>query len=101
MARDVASITYPATRRNIPTAGLAAQGEVREKAAVRYEYNPHLPPALRSAPDATATDRLPELPEAARRRARRPAMRAKLGAPAKRRAAPRIDNARGAVYTAT
>ena len=64
-------------------------------------YNPHLPPALRSAPDATAADRLPELPEAARRRARRPAMRAKLRTPAKRRAAPRIDNGQGAVYTAT
>ena len=65
----MASITYPATRKNIPPAGLEAQGEVRQKAAVRYEYNPHLPPALRSAPDAGAADRLPELLEAARRRA--------------------------------
>ena len=65
----MASITYPATRKNIPPAGLEAQGEVRAKAAVRYEYNPHLPPALRSAADAGAADRLPELLEAARRRA--------------------------------
>ena len=69
MAKDVASMTYPAVRKNIPPAGLAAQGEVREKRAVRYEYNPHLPPALRSAPDAAAVDRLPALLEAARHRA--------------------------------
>ena len=29
-------MTYPAVRKNIPPAGLAAQGEVRDKAAVRY-----------------------------------------------------------------
>ena len=46
---SVASMTYPATRRTIPPAGLAAQGEVREKAAVRYEYNPHLPSRLARA----------------------------------------------------
>ena len=68
-ADGVGSMTYPAVRKNIPPAGLAAQGEVREKRAVRYEYNPHLPPALRSAPDAAAVDRLPALLEAARHRA--------------------------------
>ena len=68
-ADAVAAITYPAKRKNIPPAGLEAQGEVRESPAVRYEYNPHLPPALRSAPDAAAEDRLPELLAAARQRA--------------------------------
>ena len=42
---------------------------VRETPTVRYDYNPHLPPALRSAPDAAAEDRLPELLATARRRA--------------------------------
>ena len=67
--RAVASITYPAKRKNIPPAGLEAQGVVRETPTVRYDYNPHLPPALRSAPDAEAEDRLPELLAAARQRA--------------------------------
>ena len=68
-AGAVASITYPAKRKNIPPAGLEAQGVVRETPTVRYDYNPHLPPALRSAPDAEAEDRLPELLAAARQRA--------------------------------
>ena len=68
-AGAVASITYPAKRKNIPPAGLEAQGVVRETPTVRYDYNPHLPPALRSAPDAAVEDRLPELLAAARRRA--------------------------------
>ena len=68
-AGAVASITYPAKRKNIPPAGLEAQGVVRETPTVRYDYNPHLPPALRSAPDAAAEDRLPELLAAARQRA--------------------------------
>ena len=42
---------------------------VRETPKVRYDYNPHLPPALRSAPDAAGRDRLPELLAAARQRA--------------------------------
>ena len=71
-ARDkagVASITYAAKRKNIPPAGLEAQGVVRETPRLRYEFNPHLPPELRSAPDAAAADRLPELLAAARQRA--------------------------------
>ena len=68
-ADSVRSITYPAKRKNIPPAGLEAQGVVRETPTVRYDYNPHLPPALRSAPDAAVEDRLPELLAAARRRA--------------------------------
>ena len=65
----VASITYAAKRKNIPPAGLEAQGVVRETPRLRYEFNPHLPPELRSAPDAAAADRLPELLAAARQRA--------------------------------
>ena len=57
----VATIKYAAKRKNIPPAGLEAQGEVRETPTFRYHYNPHLPPVLRSAPDAAATDALPEL----------------------------------------
>jgi len=36
-----------AKRKNIPPAGLAAQGEIREKPKIQYFYNPHLPPVLR------------------------------------------------------
>ena len=57
----VAAIKYTAKRKNIPPAGLEAQGEVRETPTFRYHYNPHLPPVLRSAPDAAATDAVPEL----------------------------------------
>jgi len=54
-----------AKRKNIPPAGLAAQGEIREKPKIQYFYNPHLPPALRF--DQTGSpDKLPELMEAAR-----------------------------------
>ena len=68
-AAAVASIKYAAKRKNIPPAGLEAQGEVRETATVRYHYNPHLPPVLRSAPDAGPSDVLPELLREATRRA--------------------------------
>ena len=57
----VATIKYAAKRKNIPPAGLEAQGEVRETPTYRYHYNPHLPPVLRSDPDAAATDAVPEL----------------------------------------
>ena len=60
-AEAVASFTYPAKRRNIPPAGLEAQGVVRESPRVRYEYNPHLPPVLRSSDQPGEADRLPEL----------------------------------------
>lgn len=65
----ISSIKYPAKRKNIPPAGLEAQGRIQEAPRVRYEYNPHLPPQLRSATDATAADRLPELLAIARQRA--------------------------------
>ena len=67
-AAAVASIKYAAKRKNIPPAGLEAQGEVRETAIVRHHYNPHLPPVLRSAPDTAAGDALPELLRHATRR---------------------------------
>ncbi len=66
---SIASFKYPAKRKNIPPAGLEAQGRVHEAAKIRYEYNPHLPPVLRSATDATETDKLPELLAIARKRA--------------------------------
>jgi len=31
-----------AKRKNIPPAGLAAQGEIREKPKIEYSYSPHL-----------------------------------------------------------
>ena len=69
-AKDaVASLAYPATRKNIPPAGLEAHGLVREAATVQYAFNPHLPPVLRSSPEPGNTDQLPELLAAARQRA--------------------------------
>lgn len=65
----VASYKHSAKRRNIPLAGIEAHGVVRDEPKLRYEYNPHLPPVLRSAPDAAAADRLPELLATARQRA--------------------------------
>ena len=65
----VASYKYPSKRKNIPPAGLAAQGTLQEAPKLRYEYNPHLPPTLRSAPDAAEADRLPEYLEVSRKRA--------------------------------
>ncbi len=54
-------------RKNIPPAGLAAQGKVADSNRIEYAYNPHLPPVLRSDPAGEA-DRLPELLEIARTR---------------------------------
>ena len=65
----VTSIQYAAKRKNIPPAGLEAQGRVREAPKIRYEFNPHLPPVLSSSPEAAETDRLPELLSEATRRA--------------------------------
>ncbi|HXI72381.1 MAG TPA: site-specific DNA-methyltransferase [Verrucomicrobiae bacterium] len=66
---SIASIKYPAKRKNLPPAGLEAQGVLKDAPKLRYEYNPHLPPVLRSATDATGTDKLPELLAIARKRA--------------------------------
>ena len=67
-AEAVTSIKYSATRKNIPLAGLESHGRVREAPPLQYQYNPHLPPVLRSAPDAAETDRLSELLAEARHR---------------------------------
>src|SRR5579862_7492442 len=65
----ITSIKYPAKRKNIPPAGLEAQGVLKQAPTIRYEYNPHLPPILRSATEATEADKLPELLSKARQRA--------------------------------
>jgi adenine-specific DNA-methyltransferase len=65
----VQTIKHTAKRKNIPPAGLEAQGSIKEAPKLRYEYNPHLPPALRSALDAATADRLPDLLATARQRA--------------------------------
>ena len=64
----VAATKYSAKRKNIPPAGLEAHGRVAESQKIRYEYNPHLPPVLRSAKDAMDSDALPELLVTARHR---------------------------------
>ena len=38
---------YEAKRKNIPPAGLAAQGRVREAPKMSFAYDPYLPPILR------------------------------------------------------
>ncbi len=57
-----------ATRKNNPPAGIAAQGKLQEPPKRQYAYNPHLPPSLRSDPDAHA-DKLPEFLHIAQQRA--------------------------------
>ncbi len=59
---------YPSKRKNIPPAGLEAHGLLEEAQRIRYEYNPHLPPVLRSSHEAAKTDKLPELIQKAMQR---------------------------------
>jgi adenine-specific DNA-methyltransferase len=66
---SVTAFTYTAKRKNNPPSGLAAQGRIQETSRISHEYNPHLPPLLRSAPHAAAADQLPELLQIARQRA--------------------------------
>lgn len=64
----VADYRFDAARKNIPPAGLAAQGKLAEPKRIRYDYDPRRPPLLRF--DASgAADRVPELLETARQRA--------------------------------
>ena len=64
----VADYRFDAARKNIPPAGLAAQGKLAEARRIRYEYDPHRPPLLRF--DGTGkADQLLELLAAARQRA--------------------------------
>ena len=58
---SVGALTHRAKRKNLPPAGLESQGRVGKEAPRRYEFNPHLPPVLRSAPEGGKADRLPEL----------------------------------------
>jgi adenine-specific DNA-methyltransferase len=60
----VTDYQYPdKTRKNIPPAGLAAQGKLKDQPKIQYSYNPHLPPVLRF--DASGqTDQLTERAEA-------------------------------------
>lgn len=64
----VGALQHRAKRKNLPPAGLESHGRVGKEAPRRYEFNPHLPPTLRSSPDARDADRLPEIVRAARKR---------------------------------
>lgn len=66
---SVRSVHYNAKRKNIPPAGIEAQGRVQEAPRVRHDYNPHLPPRLRFSDDPAQADRLPLLLQTARERA--------------------------------
>src|ERR1700733_13738237 len=66
---NVSSIQYPAKRKNIPPAGIEAHGVLKDAPKIHYQYNPHLPPILRSSNSAAAADQLPELLAIARQRA--------------------------------
>ena len=59
--RAVQATRHRAKRKNIPPAGLEAQGRVEETPKARFEYNPHLPPLLRFADEPAAADRPPQL----------------------------------------
>ena len=63
----VVDYRHDASRKNIPPAGLAAQGRVRETPKLAYAYDPHLPPVLRFDPTGSS-DELPMLLEEATRR---------------------------------
>jgi hypothetical protein len=57
----ITSVTHTAKRKNIPLAGLESNWKVEESPKLRYEYNPHLPPALRFSDDPAEADKLPPL----------------------------------------
>jgi adenine-specific DNA-methyltransferase len=63
----VTDYRYDEKRKNLPPAGLAAQGKIAEVPKTRYAYDPHLPPVLRFDPQGEA-DALPELLQAAGQR---------------------------------
>lgn len=65
----VQTVKHRAKRKNIPPAGLEAQGRVEEAPKLRLDYNPHLPPRLRFSDEPAQADRLPELLAIARQRA--------------------------------
>ena len=53
----VTDYRHAAKRKNIPPAGLAASGEIKEAPKLQFAYNPHLPPKLRSDPTGKADAR--------------------------------------------
>ena len=57
----VQTVKHRAKRKNIPPAGLEAQGRMEQAPRLRHHYNPHLSPRLRVADDPAAADRLPML----------------------------------------
>jgi adenine-specific DNA-methyltransferase len=61
----VTDYRHASKRKNIPPAGLAAQGKIKEVPKTRYSYDPHLPPVLRFD-DTGKPDALPELLATAR-----------------------------------
>jgi len=65
----VKSVRHDAKRKNIPPAGIEAQGRLQEAPRLRPEYNPHLPPRLRFSDDPAQADHLPALLQTARERA--------------------------------
>ena len=64
----VGALQHRAKRKNLPPAGLESHGRVGKEAPHRYEFNPHLPPTLRSSPEAGDVDLLPDLVREARKR---------------------------------
>src|SRR5205823_11306564 len=65
-------------------------GQIAESPKTRYDYNPHLPPLLRSASNPTEVDSLPELLATARQRALT-AVEARILAEALRRYEPWLE----------
>ena len=65
----VGALQHRAKRKNLPPAGLESHGRVGSEAPHRYEFNPHLPPALRSSPEAGDADLLPDIVREAQKRA--------------------------------
>ena len=57
----VSAYTHTAKRKNIPPAGLESEGRLAETPKLRFDYNPHLPPALRFSEKPAETDALPPL----------------------------------------
>jgi len=65
--KPIVDYRFDATRKNLPPAGLAAQGKLEQAPRIRYSYDPHRPPVLRFDGNGVA-DRLTELLAEATRR---------------------------------
>lgn len=73
----VKSIRYSAKRTNIPPAGLAAHGIVKNVPAMQHAFNPHLTPELKSPKDARGVDRLTDRVQAIIEESRKRKLKAK------------------------